>query len=432
MARVREILAGRYELHEVLGRGGMGLVYRATDRVLDRPVAIKVLPVDRVDDPAFVARFEREALAAASVSHAHIVSIYDFGRDDGTWFIAMECVSGETLSRLVRARGPLPAAEAARIGAQVASALAAAHRAGVVHRDVKPANIMVDRAGRAKVLDFGIARSDAGTRLTGTMDIIGSASYLAPELVHGGTADARSDIYALGCVLYELLSGRPPFRGETAVAIMQQHASRPPPRLRDAGVEVPPRLEALMLAMLAKDPAARPRSAGEIASALPGALAVRPVATAQLAGRAPTRVMPVARPVARRAGGAAERRRRPRERVGLTVAAVLILVAVATALTSPSGRLAATAQHRTGASATSAHSPGGSSTTGTGAGGGAADQAPPVPQPPQPGPPGQDHAGPPGHDPPGPPGHGHKGDGGNGHPGRGKKDGGAQGDNQGD
>lgn len=268
MAKVHDVVAERYELREMIGRGGIGVVYRATDRVLDRPVAVKVLRADRANDRAVVARFEREALAAAVVNHPNIVPIYDAGRDRDTRFLVMEWVAGQTLSQLVRERGPLPPGDAATIGAQVARALAAAHKAGVTHRDIKPANILLDGMGNAKLLDFGIARSDDNTGPTRTADRIGTTHYMAPELALGAPADPRSDIYALGCVLYELLAGSPPFEGDTRAAIVRQHATTPPAPLTHAAAGTPPALGALVLAMLAKDPADRPQTAAELARAL--------------------------------------------------------------------------------------------------------------------------------------------------------------------
>jgi eukaryotic-like serine/threonine-protein kinase len=351
MDQVRDMLASRYELHEVLGRGGMGVVYRAADQVLGRPVAIKMLPVDRADDPAFVARFEREALAAAVVNHPNVVAIYDSGRDDQTRFIVMELVAGRNLSQLLRQQGPVAARDVATIGAQVASALAAAHQAGVIHRDIKPANIMVDSAGHAKVLDFGIARAADSTTLTQTAHIIGSASYLAPELAHGYPADARSDLYALGCVLYELITGHPPFRGETPAAILHQHASTPPRPPSDIGAPVPPALESLVLALLAKDPASRPQPAAELVTVLPAALD-DPTAATALLDRASRHTAPT------RATTSTRRKRSRLELAGLTLAALLIIGGVVAALlSSGTGHKRAAARHRARPVATSPATP---------------------------------------------------------------------------
>jgi serine/threonine-protein kinase len=258
MVRVQGVLAGRYELRDVLGRGGMGVVYRATDRVLGRPVAVKVLPVDRAEDPSLVLRFEREALAAAALNHANVVAVFDSGRDHETRFIVMEYVDGANLAQRLRDRGPLTAGETAAIAAQIAGAMAAAHRAGLIHRDIKPANVMVDRTGRVKVLDFGIARALASTSLTQTATVLGSAPYLAPEVARGEPADERSDTYSLGCVLYEMLAGRPPFTGELPAAIVHQHTTAPPRPIRELTPDVPPALAGLIMRMLAKSPGDRP------------------------------------------------------------------------------------------------------------------------------------------------------------------------------
>jgi serine/threonine protein kinase len=281
---VRETLVGRYDLLDVLGRGGMGVVYRARDRMLDRVVAVKVLPGETADDPSTVARFEREARAVAALSDANVVAVFDIGRDRETRFIVMECVPGRSLAQLVRAEGRLPVARAVGIAAQVASALAAAHRAGLVHRDIKPANVMVDDAGAVKVLDFGIVRGLASTSLTQTAIVLGSAPYMAPEVARGGQADARSDIYSLGCLLYELLTGRPPFTGELAAAIMHQHNLSSPRPPRELGPDTPPALDALVMRMLAKRPSARPQTADEVVSAL-GAASRDPAVPALRWGR---------------------------------------------------------------------------------------------------------------------------------------------------
>ncbi len=341
MTQVRETLAGRYELLDVLGRGGMGVVYRATDRVLGRTVAVKVLPAERAEDPMFVTRFEREARAAASLNHPNIVAVYDSGRDGDTRFIVMECVPGESLAQLLRQRHPLPAAEAVGIGVQVASALAAAHRAGIIHRDIKPGNVMVDAELRVKVLDFGIARAIATTSLTNTAVILGSAPYMAPEVTRGETADERSDVYSLGCVLYEMLTGAPPFTGEHSAAVMHQHNSASPRPVRALNSATPAALDALVMQMLAKEPSDRPQRAEQLVEALPAALenrtattAVHPVGAGGVArgGVAGAAVLPGAAGAAVTEVTRVLRRAAPtgtRERIALAVAIVLILIAVA-------------------------------------------------------------------------------------------------------
>ena len=302
----------------MLGRGGMGVVYRATDRVLGRTVAVKVLPAERAEDPTFVTRFEREARAAASLSHPSIVAVYDSGRDGDTRFIVMECVPGESLGQLLRQRHPLPAADAVEIAAEVASALAAAHRAGIIHRDIKPGNVMVNDELQAKVLDFGIARAIATTSLTNTAIILGSAPYMAPEVTRGETADERSDIYSLGCMLYEMLTGGPPFTGELGAAVMHQHNTASPRPLRELNPATPAALDALVMQMLAKQPNERPQRASELVdalracAALPGAVGAAGTAVTE-----PTRVLPRAVP------------RRSRERIALAAAIALILIVVA-------------------------------------------------------------------------------------------------------
>jgi hypothetical protein len=335
MAQVTEVLAGRYELLDVLGRGGMGVVYRARDQRLDRVVAIKVLPLDSAQDPTSVARFEREALAAAALTHRNIVAVFDSGRDDGTRFIVMERVVGRSLAQLISERGSLAVDEAVGICVQVASALEAAHRAGIVHRDIKPANLMLDEHGTVKVLDFGIARLAGSASLTQAATVLGSAAYLAPELSRGSRADARSDVYALGCVLYELLTGRPPFIGEQPAAILSQHISSQPHRPDRLKPAIPPRLADLMLTMLAKDPGKRPQRAGELLALLPATLVDEELT-------APTMVMATPASTARGV-----------RRVGVVAAMALVALTIAVlALTAGSGSgggqgAARAATHRT-------------------------------------------------------------------------------------
>jgi serine/threonine protein kinase len=311
-------LAGRYQLNEVVGRGGMSTVYRATDLMLGRTVAVKVLLAALADDdPTYVARFEREARAAAALTHRAVVTVFDAGVDDGERFITMEYVDGRTLAEILRDDGPLESTEAIRVAREVAGALSAAHAAGILHRDIKPANVMVTREGAVKVLDFGVARPLNGTTLTQAASIVGTAAYMAPERALGQGGDARSDIYSLGCLLFATLTGQPPFTGEHSAAILHQHINTDPRLPSERAGGIPPALDALALAMLAKEPEARPQTAAEvrdklvalepagIASALP--LSAATGATAALEHTGPTRVMPPPRPAgpARRAALAA-------------------------------------------------------------------------------------------------------------------------------
>jgi eukaryotic-like serine/threonine-protein kinase len=265
MDEARRTLAGRYELAEVIGRGGMGAVYRAVDLVLGRAVAVKMLPGTLADqDPTSVARFEREARAAAALSHPAVVAVYDTGADETARFIVMELISGRSLEAILRDEGPLEPDRAAAIVARVADALAAAHAAGIVHRDVKPANVMIASDGSVKVLDFGIARAMDSTTLTQNASVVGTAAYMSPEQALGKPADERADIYSLGCVLYALLAGRPPFSGDGAAAILNQHANVAPRPLAAKNGRVAPGLNALVLQMLGKSPEERPQTAAEV------------------------------------------------------------------------------------------------------------------------------------------------------------------------
>jgi serine/threonine-protein kinase len=323
------LLAGRYRVREVIGRGGMSTVYRATDTVLGRRVAVKVLlPVLAQGDPANIIRFEREARAAAALRHPAVVKIYDTGTDEGAHFIVMEYVAGRALDDMIRQRG-LDARRAAGISAQVAEALAAAHAAGVLHRDIKPANVMVRPDGTVKVLDFGIARTVQDTTITQPSFAIGTAAYMPPERVLGRSGDERSDIYALGCLVYALLTGRPPFVADEPVAILHQQVHADPVPLGKAGAHAPPGLDRLVMRMLAKDPADRPQSAAEVAgqlSAAAGATAETAAAPA-VGATAETAVAPAAgRPAP---SGAATRRGRGRP---LPVAALVLAVATIAAV----------------------------------------------------------------------------------------------------
>jgi serine/threonine-protein kinase len=262
-------LAARYRIDSVIGRGGMSTVYRATDLTLDRQVAVKVLlPSLAEGDPTHIARFEREARAVAALRHPAVVRIYDTGRDGDTHFIVMEHVSGRGLNVLLRDGRPIDPLEATRIAAQVADALARAHAAGILHRDIKPANVMIGPRGEVKILDFGIARAQHDPTLTQPAFAVGTAAYMSPERVLGRSGDERSDIYSLGCLLYAMLTGRPPFLGDDVLAVLHQqvHAAPVPPRRLTP--QLAPPLDELVLRMLAKDPAARPQTAAEVSGRL--------------------------------------------------------------------------------------------------------------------------------------------------------------------
>jgi tRNA A-37 threonylcarbamoyl transferase component Bud32 len=261
-------LAGRYLLEEEVASGGMGTVWRARDRVLSREVAVKVLHERLAREPDLLERFRLEAVAAARLSHPNVVRVFDTGIDDGVCFIVMELFDATTLeSRL--AEGPLPPAEAASIARGMLHGLAHAHREGVVHRDVKPGNVLIDRSGLVKVTDFGIAKAAFATSdLTTTGDLLGTARYLAPEQVDGGAVDHRADLYSSGIVLYEALTGRPPFEGRThiATATMRLTADPPPPGAIRPGI--PRALDAATMRALARDPNGRFQTAEEMSAAL--------------------------------------------------------------------------------------------------------------------------------------------------------------------
>ncbi len=279
----------RYELHRKLARGGMSDVYLARDQILDRPVAVKVLFPEYAKDPTFVERFRREAQAAAKLNHPNIVAVYDWGEELGTYFIAMEYVEGRSLSEIIRAEGPLPARRSAEITADVASALGFAHRNGVVHRDVKPGNVIVETSGQVKVADFGIAQALSGNeqaQLTRAGSVMGTATYFSPEQAQGKQVDQRSDLYSLGCVLFEMMASRPPFVGESPVAIAYKHVQEQPVPPSSLGATVPAPLEAIIMKSLRKEPADRYQSAEDLRADLRRFLDGQPVVAATEAGAA--------------------------------------------------------------------------------------------------------------------------------------------------
>ncbi|GAA2736594.1 Stk1 family PASTA domain-containing Ser/Thr kinase [Pedococcus aerophilus] len=295
-----QLLGGRYEVGELLGRGGMAEVHLGHDARLSRPVAIKLLRSDLARDTSFLNRFRREAQSAAGLNHASIVAVYDSGEDrlvesGGATvpvpYIVMEYVEGQTLRELLNDRTRLEPAEAARITEGVLDALAYSHRMGIVHRDIKPANVMIGARGDIKVMDFGIARAvaDANATMTQTQAVIGTAQYLSPEQAQGHHVDARSDLYSTGCLLFELLTGRPPFQADSPVAIAYQHVGQPPPRPSTLNPSVSPALDAVVLHSLAKDREARYQDATAFRIDLQAARLGRPISDAArgTAGTAP-------------------------------------------------------------------------------------------------------------------------------------------------
>ncbi|WP_344897049.1 Stk1 family PASTA domain-containing Ser/Thr kinase [Nonomuraea antimicrobica] len=276
------LLGGRYELDGVVGRGGMAEVYRARDIRLDRIVAIKTLRSDLARDHTFQARFRREAQSAASLNHPAVVAVYDTGEDgtEGTPvpYIVMEYVDGRTLRDLLRQDRRLLPERAVELVDGILRALDYSHRGGIVHRDIKPANVMITRAGDVKVMDFGIARAmaDSAATMTQTAQVIGTAQYLSPEQARGERVDARSDIYSTGCLLYELLTGQPPFTGDSPVAIAYQHVREEPIPPSQIDPEIPPWADAIVLKAMAKDPGQRYQSAGEMRADIQRAMSGMP------------------------------------------------------------------------------------------------------------------------------------------------------------
>src|SRR5207302_3311009 len=268
------LLSNRYELGDTLGYGGMSEVHHGTDVRLGREVAVKILRADLARDPQFQERFRREAQNAAALNHPAIVAVYDTGEAATEYgplpYIVMEYVSGRTLRDIVKTQGPLSGKRAMEIMADVSAALDFSHRHGIVHRDVKPANVMITKTGAVKVMDFGIARAvaDGQAQMTQTAAVIGTAQYLSPEQARGESVDARSDVYAAGCVLFELLTGEPPFTGDTPVAVAYQHVREEPRRPSELNPSIPSSLDAVVLKALSKNPLNRYQSAAEMRSDL--------------------------------------------------------------------------------------------------------------------------------------------------------------------
>ncbi|HSV40689.1 MAG TPA: Stk1 family PASTA domain-containing Ser/Thr kinase, partial [Nocardioidaceae bacterium] len=282
-------LGGRYELAELLGRGGMAEVRKGTDVRLGRIVAIKRLRTDLVDDPTFQARFRREAQSAASLNHPSIAAVYDTGEDQGPGddhphpYIVMEYVAGRTLREILREGRKILPERALEIVGGVCAALDYSHRAGIIHRDIKPANVMLTPTGDVKVMDFGIARAiaDTSSTMTQTAAVVGTAQYLSPEQARGETVDSRSDVYSTGCLLYELLTGRPPFIGESPVSVAYQHVreqAKPPSAIDPS---LPPEVDAIVMKALTKRVEDRYQSAAAMRSDIERYLAGKPVTAPQ-------------------------------------------------------------------------------------------------------------------------------------------------------
>src|SRR5215217_721430 len=271
---VGEVIGDRYELEELVGSGGMSSVFRAHDRLLERKVALKVLHDHYTGDESYVERFRREARSVASLSHPNIVTVIDRGEHEGRQFIVFEYIDGENLKRRIDREGALPVRDAVELVLQIARALSFAHQNGLIHRDVKPQNVLLNGDGRPKVTDFGIARSlDVQHGMTQTGTVLGTSDYIAPEQAQGHRVDEHTDVYSLGVVLYELLTGEVPFPGENFVAVAMRHINEPPPPIRDRRPDVSPRLEAAVHRAMAKDPHARFQTMAELADELDACLA---------------------------------------------------------------------------------------------------------------------------------------------------------------
>lgn len=287
-------LAGRYELAGEIGQGGMAKVFKAIDKRLGRPVAVKVLAPALAHDQAFVARFQREAQAAARLNHANIVGVFDSGSVGDVHYIVMELVEGRTLTEVLAQDGRILPERATEIAGSVCSALTAAHAAGIVHRDIKPGNIMLTSRGEVKVMDFGIARMDTGQTVAQTAAIMGTASYLSPEQAQGGPVDARSDIYSAGVVLYEMLTGKPPFAGDSAVSVAMQHVQGDPRPPSHAAPGIPPALDSIVMRAMSKNAANRYQTADSFRRDLESARLGQRIAAPVVMPPEPTQILPTA------------------------------------------------------------------------------------------------------------------------------------------
>jgi serine/threonine-protein kinase len=334
-----QVFNGRYELLRHIARGGMAEVYLARDLMLDRNVALKVLFPELSTDRSFVERFRREAQAAANLNHPNIVSIFDWGEEAGTYFIVMEYLEGRTLSQLIRGEGPLLPDRAADIGADIAAALSFAHESGMIHRDVKPGNVLISSNGHVKVTDFGIARAvNSDSDLTQTGTVMGTATYFSPEQAQGHRLDQRSDVYSLGVVLYEMVVGRPPFEGDNAMAVAYKHVREPPVPPRQINPDVPQQFQNIILQAMAKNTADRYVNASELRNDLLRYGQGRPVYAEPTMAAAPVEQSTVAAPVytdqtaamsrTQAAGVAAEPTGPPPRRTGAFVLLLVVMLLI--------------------------------------------------------------------------------------------------------
>jgi eukaryotic-like serine/threonine-protein kinase len=323
---VGELIVGRYELEELVGEGGMSSVYRAYDTVLERRVAIKVLHEHFSRDPEYVERFRREARAIARLAHPNVVTVIDRGEWEGRQFIVFEHVAGENLKAVIEREDPLPVDRAVRLACQIGRALAFAHQLGIVHRDVKPHNVLVDASGTAKVTDFGIARAlDADDALTATGTVLGTGQYLSPEQANGERGDERSDQYSLGVVAYELLTGVPPYTGDNLMAVAMRHVRDPVPSVRERRPDVPRHVDAVIAKAMAKSPEDRFASMEALTAAFESCLAELEGGVPQPQEDEDTGVIPARPPEARPA--TIRTQVAPPRRSGLRVAGALLVAA---------------------------------------------------------------------------------------------------------
>jgi serine/threonine-protein kinase len=323
----KRVLGGRYEVATLLGQGGMAAVYLGTDRVLGRRVAVKVLDARFARDTSFVTRFRREAQAAASLNHPNVVSVFDTGSDDGTHYIVLEYIQGKTLSQVIREDAPLLPERAVEIAESVAAGLSIAHGDGIIHRDIKPGNVMLTPTGDVKVMDFGIARATTSESITQTATVLGTAAYFSPEQAQGGPVDARSDLYSLGCVLYEMLTGRQPFSADSPLAVAYKHVREDPVPPSKLNPDVPGELDAVVMKLMAKSPDNRYQTADQLRDDLRRVREGRPVRATPVLPLEPTEyVERSARPTTVLPAPAVEEVEKPRRWIAFAILGFILLL----------------------------------------------------------------------------------------------------------